>query len=258
MEKSPLVSIITPSYNSANFIGETIESIQAQTYKNWELIITDDCSKDNTIEVINSYIANDSRIKLFKLEKNSGGGVARNNSIENANGRYIAFCDSDDRWYPEKLEKQIDFMLKKDCAFSYTSYMTCDDDGEINGIVVCPRQVTLSSSLRDDKIGCLTVVYDVEKVGKIFLPDIRKRQDWGMKLKILKKCVCAYGMKEPLAIYRLREGSISRKKKHLIKYNIKVYHDVLGWSKLRSVLFFVFFFAPSHLLKKIIVSIYNR
>ena len=258
MEKSPLISIITPSYNSANFIGETIESIQAQTYKNWELIITDDCSKDNTIEVVNSYITNDSRIKVFKLEKNSGGGVARNNSIEKANGRYIAFCDSDDRWHPEKLEKQIAFMQKKDCAFSYTSYMTCGEDGEIKGIVVCPNQVTLSSSLRDDKIGCLTVVYDVEKVGKIFLPDIRKRQDWGMKLKILMICKIAYGIKEPLGYYRLRSDSISRKKKSLIKYNIKVYRDVMGWSKLHSMFFFLFLFVPSHLLKKITVSLYNR
>ena len=126
---TPLVSIITPCYNSAKFIGETIDSIQAQTFKDWELIITDDCSTDNTTEIIERYIAADPRIKLYKLEKNSGGGVARNNSIKAAKGRYIAFCDSDDRWHPWKLAKQLEFMQKNDYAFSYTSYMTCDEDG---------------------------------------------------------------------------------------------------------------------------------
>ena len=117
MKDTPLVSIITPSYNSAKYIGETIESIQAQTYKNWELLITDDCSKDNTIEIVNNYIANDPRIKIFKLEKNSGAGIARNKSIAEAQGRYIAFCDSDDRWYYNKLEKQISFMQKRIVLF---------------------------------------------------------------------------------------------------------------------------------------------
>lgn len=253
----PQVSIITPCYNSAYFIAETIQAIQAQTFTDWELLITDDCSNDNTVEIIQRFINTDPRIKLFSLEKNGGGGAARNNSIERASGRYIAFCDSDDRWYPTKLEKQVAFMQKKDCALSYSSYMTCDEWGEIKGIIVAPNNITFKSNLRDCKIGCLTAMYDTRKVGKVFLPLIRKRQDWGLWIKVLKICGTAKGIKEPLAIYRLREGSISNKKFDLIKYNIGVYQEVLGWSKIRATLFFLFFFIPSHIAKKISVSLYN-
>lgn len=251
------VSIITPCYNSAEFIAETIGAIQAQTFTDWELIITDDCSKDNTVEIIKKYIEKDVRIKLFQLEKNSGGGVARNNSIKMAQGRYIAFCDSDDRWYPTKLEKQIAFMKDNDCALSFTSYMTCNEVGNINGIIVAPKEVSYRSNLRDCKIGCLTAIYDTAKVGKVFLPIIRKRQDWGLWIKVLQICKDAKGLKEPLAIYRLREGSISNKKIDLIKYNIGVYREVLGWSKLRSILFFIFAFLPAYIKKKLIIRLYN-
>lgn len=254
----PKVSIITPCYNSEEFIAETIESIQAQTFIDWELLITDDCSKDNTLEILRSYADNDSRIKIFQLKKNSGAGVARNNSIEQAKGRYIAFCDSDDRWYPEKLEKQIAFMREKDCAFSYTSYLTCTGDGRVSGIIVCPKIETFKNNMRDSKIGCLTAMYDTEKVGKVYLPLIRKRQDWGLTMRVLQKCNRAYGMKEPLALYRLREGSISSNKMALIKYNIATYQEVLGWSKFYSTLFFLFVFLPSHFKKKFIVSLYNK
>ena len=252
------VSIITPCYNSAEFIAETIESIQAQTFTDWELLITDDCSTDNTIEIVKQYANTDSRIKLLLLEKNQGGGAARNNSINNAQGRYIAFCDSDDRWYPTKLEKQIEFMQQHDSALSYTSYMTCSEDGVMNGIIIAPQRVTFKSNLMDCKIGCLTAMYDTLKVGKVFLPLIRKRQDWGLWIKVLKICGYAHGIKEPLAIYRLRKGSISSKKIDLIKYNIGVYKEVLGWSSLRSTLFFLLFFIPNHIIKRIIVKLYNR
>lgn len=253
-----LVSIITPCYNSADFIAETIEAILAQTYTEWELLITDDCSKDNTVEIVKSYIKKDSRIKLFQLEKNGGGGVARNNSIAQAQGRYIAFCDSDDRWYPTKLEKQIAFMQERNIALSYSSYMTCNEAGCVNGIVVAPNVVTYESTLRDDKIGCLTGMYDTEKVGKVYLPLIRKRQDWGLWIRVLSKCYKGEGLKEPLAIYRLRDGSISSNKFDLVKYNIGLYQEVLGWSKPKAHLFFLFGFLPSYFKKKIIVKAYNK
>ena len=172
-----LVSIITPSYNCASFIRETIESIKTQTYKNWELIITDDCSTDNSCEIISEYVAKDPRIKLFHLDKNSGAGVARNNSIKEATGRFVAFCDSDDRWYPEKLEKQLAYMQAKDCAMSHTSYMTCSENDNITGIIVCKKRESLKSMCKDDKMGFLTVIYDTSKTGKIYMPELRKRQD---------------------------------------------------------------------------------
>lgn len=253
----PTVSIITPTYNSADFVAETIAAIQAQTYTNWELLITDDCSTDNTVDIVRKYAEQDKRIKLFTLDKNGGGGVARNNSIAKAQGRYIAFCDSDDRWYPEKLEKQIAYMQKMDCALSYTSYITCSEGGETNGIVVCPRRVTFNSNKKDCKIGCLTAMYDTSKVGKVYLPLIRKRQDWGLWIKVLQKCQVAYGLKEPLGIYRLRENSISHNKLDLVKYNIGVYQEVLGWSKIRATLYFLFCFIPSFAKKKLIHKLYN-
>lgn len=258
MKDLGLVSIITPSYNCANFINETIESILSQTYRNWELIITDDCSTDNSREIIQGYCDKDKRIKLLKLSKNSGAGVARNNSIKEALGRFIAFCDSDDRWYPDKLQKQLDFMTSTDCALSYTSYMTCDEDSKITGIVVCRRKETSNSIKRDDKIGCLTVIYDVHKIGKIFMPDIRKRQDWAFKIKALSICKEALGMKEPLALYRLRKNSLSNKKSALIKYNISVYHSILGWSIVKSYLYFGFVFLPSYFLKRASIKFINR
>jgi glycosyltransferase involved in cell wall biosynthesis len=258
MSNNNLISIITPTYNSERYIKETINSILSQTYQNWELLITDDCSTDNTCEIVDKYVSNDSRIKLFRQNANCGAGAARNNSIKEAKGRYMAFCDSDDRWYPDKLEKQIAFMKKMDCGLSYTSYITCNEEGENKGIIVCRKKETFATTKRDDKIGCLTAMYDTEKVGKVYMPLIRKRQDWGLMLNILKKCDVAYGIKEPLAIYRLRSGSISSNKKSLVKYNIGLYQEVLGWSKIRASIFFCFVFMPSYVAKKIFVSLYNR
>lgn len=258
MYDNDLVSIITPSYNCSQFISETIRSILAQTYKNWELLITDDCSTDDSCDIITEFVNKDPRIKLFRLNKNSGAGIARNNSIREAKGRFIAFCDSDDRWYPEKLEKQLVFMTVGGYGLTYTSYMTCSENGIINGIMVSRRKETFSSILRDDKIGCLTVIYDIEKVGKVYMPDIRKRQDWALKIKILAICHEAYGLKEPLAIYRLRCNSLSSSKLNLVRYNITVYRTVLGWNKIRAYIYFGFVFMPCYFLKRISSYYINR
>ncbi|MDE6095658.1 MAG: glycosyltransferase family 2 protein [Muribaculaceae bacterium] len=257
MKDFGLVSIITPSYNCGGFIGETIESILSQTYSNWELLITDDCSSDNSREVIEEYCARDPRIRLLRLEKNSGAGVARNKSIEAAKGRFIAFCDSDDRWYPDKLEKQLSYMDCKKCDLSHTSYMTCDEDDRITGIIVCRKHENLASMCKDDKMGFLTVVYDTHRIGKVYMPDLRKRQDWALKLKLLQKCDMSCGMKEPLAYYRKRKGSISNDKRSLIKYNIAVYKTILGWSGIKANIYFYFVFMPNHLIKLLYLKYLN-
>lgn len=252
------VSIITPSYNSASFIAATIESILSQTYPYWELLITDDGSTDRSVEIIERYIQKDSRIKLFRLEKNCGAGVCRNRSILEATGRFIAFCDSDDRWLPEKLEKQLAFMREKDCALSYTSYLTCNESGKISGIIIGRRRETYFSMRCDDGIGCLTAIYDTAKVGKVFMPELRKRQDWGLWLTILRDCGVAYGLKEPLAIYRIHSNSISKNKCSLVKYNLSVYRTVLGYSHFISYLFFFLLFLPSYFSKKLFLRLVNR
>lgn len=255
MKKYGLVSIIMPLYNSANYVIKTIEGIINQTYSNWELLITDDCSTDNSIEIIEEYVRKDSRIKLQKLEVNSGAGVCRNKSIEVAKGRYIAFCDSDDVWMPHKLEKQLQFMEEKQSALVYSSYMLMDEIGAEKGIVVCPSRLNFNSLKRDNEIGCLTAMYDSKRVGKMYMSSIRKRQDWGLWLEILAKCKVAYGIKEPLAYYRIRSGSISRKKIDLVKHNINVYRTILKFPIWKAYLFFSFAFIPTYVLKRLKMKI---
>lgn len=246
-----LVSIITPSYNSSQFIAETIRSIQSQSYKNWELIITDDCSTDNSCEIIESFIHEDSRIKLIRLEKNSGAGVARNTSISASSGRYIAFCDSDDRWYPDKLAKQLEFMSKKNCALTYSSYDICDENNNIMGYVECLPNLNKSQIKRDNGIGCLTAIYDTMKIGKHYMPKLRKRQDWCLWIEIISSCKKAYGIQEPLALYRDRSNSISSNKLEMLKYNYQVYHNFLKKNAVTSLSLLTFKFIPYYFYKKI-------
>lgn len=250
MKDYGLVSVITASYNCAAFIGQTIEAIQAQTYTNWELLITDDCSSDSSRDVIAGYAAKDPRIKLLRLDKNSGAGIARNNSISEAKGRFIAFCDSDDRWYPDKLEKQLKFMTDNKIGLCYTSYDTCDESGKINGYVECLPKLTYAKILRDNGIGCLTAVYDASMIGKHFMPSIRKRQDWCLWIDIIKKTGPAVGLQLPLSLYRVRQGSISSNKIEMLKYNFNVYHQVLGYNKAASAIILCGYFLPYYFYKK--------
>lgn len=250
MKDYGLVSVVTASYNCASFIGQTIESIQAQTYRNWELLITDDCSTDDSREVILRYAAQDQRIKLLTLSNNSGAGIARNNSIKEAKGRFIAFCDSDDRWTPNKLERQLQFMVDNDHALTYSSYDTCDENDYINGFVRCLPKLTYARIIRDNGIGCLTAIYDASKIGKHYMPSIRKRQDWCLWIDIIKSHGPAYGLDEPLALYRIRSGSISRDKKAMLKYNFDVYNKVLGFNKLASAILLGGYFLPYYFYKK--------
>ncbi|NNN45451.1 MULTISPECIES: glycosyltransferase family 2 protein [unclassified Vibrio] len=233
-----MVSIITPSYNCANYIFETISSVLSQTYSEWEMIIVDDCSTDNSVSVIKSHIEKDSRIKLIQLNENSGAAIARNTAIEAAQGRYIAFLDSDDLWEPEKLATQISFMQKNDIAFSFSAYHKVDEQGVNIGKVDVPEKVTYQKLLKCCVIGCLTAIYDTQKLGKVYMPLIRKRQDFGLWLRILKKCDSAYGLNIPLAKYRIRKDSISSNKLKAAQYNWKLYREVEKLSLFKSVYYF--------------------
>ena len=236
-----LVSIITPSYNSQTYISQTIESILAQTYSNWELLITDDCSTDHTIDIIKKYQKRDSRIKLFFLRKNQGAGVARNNSIKEANGRYIAFCDSDDLWAPEKLRIQIDFIVKSKSLLIFSSYNIINESGNYIKTKHAKSHVTYSQMLSYNYIGCLTVLYDSMHVGKQYFSEIRKRQDYAMWLTIIRKTKNAKGIKQPLAEYRLRKGSISQNKFSLLKFNWLVYYKTQKFNILKSTILLIKF-----------------
>ena len=185
-----LVSIIMPSYNTESFLGETIESVLAQTYSNWELIIVDDCSTDNTDAVIATYL-HDHRIRYFKNEINSGAANSRNRALREAKGRWIAFLDSDDLWTSDKLKKQTDFMYKNNYSFSYTNYIEIDEKSIPNGRTVTgPRHITKVGMYCYCWPGCLTVMYDRFEIGLIQIAEIRKNNDYAMWLKVINSADC--------------------------------------------------------------------
>lgn len=246
-----LVSIIMPSYNARRYVADSIESILRQTYHNWELLITDDHSTDGTQEILQQYAARDKRIRIFLMQENWGTGHTRNKCIQEARGRYIAFCDSDDRWLPEKLERQIAFMQKNDYAFTFASYYTCNEEGTMNGIVIAPARQTLTDTKRDDKIGFLTAIFDTTRCPKILMPTLRKRQDWAYVLMIHQHVGDAYSLKEPLGIYRLHDDSISHRKFSLVRYNAAVYREVFGYSHFQSFAYLFTFFLPTYFFKRV-------
>lgn len=234
----PLVSVITPLYNCSKYLEQTIQSVLSQTFQNWEMIMVDDCSTDNSVEVIQSFVEQDSRIRLIQLSENSGAAVARNTAIEAAQGRYIAFLDSDDLWLPHKLETQLQFMQDKDIAFSYSAYEKADEQGQSLGLIGVPEKVNYDQLLKCCVIGCLTAIYDTHKLGKVYMPLIRKRQDFGLWLRLLRKVDYAYGIQQPLAQYRVRSGSISSKKSNAAAYTWRLYREVEQLNLLKASYYF--------------------
>lgn len=218
-----LVSIIMPSWNTEKFIIETIQSVINQTYTNWELLIVDDCSTDNTDEIVTSF--KDDRIKYFRNKKNSGAAITRNIALREAKGEWIAFLDSDDLWMPEKLEKQIAFMKKNGYTLSYTEYEKIDEDSKsLNIYVSGPEKVTKRKMYKYDYIGQLTMMYSAKQYGLIQIKDIKKNNDYAIRLQLYKKPgTCAYLLKENLAKYRVRRTSISHDK---FRRKLKSHYDL--------------------------------
>lgn len=218
-----LVSVIMPSWNTSNFIAESIQSVIDQTYENWELIIVDDCSTDNTDDVVAKFT--DKRIRYFKNEKNSGAALSRNRALREARGEWIAFLDSDDLWNPDKLEHQISFMNKHRYTLSYTEYEKIDEESKPLQIYVSgPEKVNKHKMYNYDYIGQLTMMYSAKEFGLIQIKDIKKNNDYAIRLQLYKKSdTCAYLLKENLAKYRIRKVSISHdkfRKKFKSHYNL--------------------------------------
>lgn len=230
-----LVTIIMPSYNTGRFIKETIESVLAQSYTTWELIIVDDCSNDNTDDVVNPYLT-DGRIHYIKNDINSGAAVSRNRALREAKGKWIAFLDSDDLWEPDKLQRQITFMRDNGYHFSYTNYIEIDEDSKANGkSVTGPKRISKHGMYNYCWMGCLTVMYNAEKVGLIQIADIKKNNDYAMWLKVCKKANC-YLLDETLARYRKRSGSISNHGyMKLIKWHYKLYREAENKNPISSL-----------------------
>lgn len=230
-----LVSIIMPSYNTRKYIEESINSVLKQTYSNWELII-DDCSIDDTDIIVKPYLS-DKRIRYLKNKKNKGAAVSRNRALREIKGKWIAFLDSDDLWKPQKLERQINFMIKNGYHFSYTNYSEIDINGKPNGVIVTgPKKITKTGFFNYCWPGCLTVMYDVEKVGLIQIADIKKNNDYAMWLKVCRKANC-YLLDENLAFYRKgRSGSISSHSiKKLIFWHYKLFREAEKQNVIMSI-----------------------
>lgn len=228
-----LVSIIMPSYNCGEYVEETIRSVQAQTYTNWEIIFVDDCSADDTVRKVQLMQEKDSRIRLFQNKGNMGAAVSRNHALKEAKGSWIAFLDSDDLWEPTKLEKQVRFMEDNGYKFSYTAYQEMDSEGALTGVTVSgPSHVTKTGMFAFCWPGCLTVMYDANEVGLIQIEDIKKNNDYAMWLKVCQKADC-YLLPEVLAKYRRgRSGSVSS---HSIKTMIKWHYKLFRYAEKMGV-----------------------
>ena len=214
-----LVSVITPFYNSAKFISKTIESVINQTYSDWELILVNDCSTDDSVAIVNKFAEKDSRIKLIELKVNSGVAEARNEGLRSAKGRFAAFIDSDDLWDSLKLEAQVNFMCTNNYSFSHTAYRKIDSSGNVfvNKVDVS-SEVNYKSLLKHNEIGCLTVMYDVNQLGKYYFPRIG-HEDYATWLQILRNSNTSYGLNEVLGSYRVHTGSVSSNKIKAAKYS---------------------------------------
>lgn len=259
MKDFGLVSIITPTWNCARFIEKTIQSVQAQTYQNWEMIIVDDCSTDDTYEVVKPYIDKDNRIKYRCNEKNSGAAITRNNALKIAHGRWIAFLDSDDLWKSDKLEKQLSFMHNHSLCFSYTNYVEIDENSKELGIKVTgPQKINYFGMYAYCWPGCLTVIYDSSVVGLIQIEDIKKNNDYAMWLKVIRKARSCHLLNETLAFYRKRVGSISNHSyMSLIIWHYNLFREAEHRSIITSI-FCVFINLCAGVLKKILfVKNYN-
>lgn len=230
-----LVSIITPSYNSSRFVRECIDSVLAQTYQNWEMIIVDDCSTDGSADLIRDIISEEPRIRLVALDKNVGAAEARNIAIAMAKGRFIAFLDSDDIWIPEKLEHQIGFMETNGYAFTFGAYIPISEDGSDEyKSIQAPAWIDYDGYLKNTIIGCLTVVIDREQTGNFSMPKIRSSHDMALWLEILNRGFRAYGMNEVLGKYRLVSSSNTAKKMYATGDVWRVYRDIRGLSLAKS------------------------
>jgi teichuronic acid biosynthesis glycosyltransferase TuaG len=249
--ETALVSIITPSFNTDKFIAETIQSVQNQTYQNWEMIIVDDCSADATVSIIKQFVKNDNRIRFFQLERNSGAGVAREMALSKANGDYISFLDADDLWKPLKLEKQLQFLKENKIPFTFSFYDCIDEDSNtLNKCVEAPKTLSYWQLFFCNYVGNLTGIYDRHYFGKIAISATRKRQDWMVWLTVLKKIRKAKPVPESLAFYRIRNNSLSASKVDLLKHNFAVYRSFHGFNYVSAMFIMIGFLFTQLLIKQ--------
>lgn len=238
--KKNLVSIITPMYNSEKFIESTIKSVIEQTYQDWEMIIVDDCSTDNSPDIVKSYVEQDERIKYIRNKSNLGVSSARNLALENANGQFLAFLDSDDIWTSTKLETQINFMIQNDYVITFTSYELMDENNKpLNKVISVPRDVDYHRLLKGNVLGCLTVVIDKSKLDFDIRMSGVRHEDYVLWLSILKKGHTAHGINEVLALYRKSSNSLSSNKIKAAKWTWNIYRNVEKIPLPKAIYYFI-------------------
>lgn len=236
------VTVITPAYNAEKYIAETIESVQKQTFSDWEMIIVDDCSTDNTVNIAKSYAENDPRINVIIQQANGGVAAARNKALSVANSEFVAFLDSDDKWTSEKLEKQIKFMKANGCLLSYTYYQGFDSaSGELGRVFKAPKTMTYKSIFKDTSIGCLTVMVNKKQTGPFEMPLLKHTEDNCTWQKILKNGDKAYLIPEVLALYRIGNESLTKSKSNSAKNQWSYYRDYYKFSVIKSFYYFCFY-----------------
>jgi len=239
-----LISIIVPVYNVENFIEETMDCVRAQTYPDWELLLVEDCSSDNTVTLIRQYMekAQDPRIRLLRQPSNMGAARARNRGVKEANGRYIAYLDADDLWMPEKLEKELAFMKEKGAAFAFTGYEFADENGKGMGKVVhVPAKLTYRQALSNTTIFTTTVMFDLEQLSReqLEMPVI-KSEDTALWFRVLRSGVTAYGLDENLVKYRRPGKSLSSNKLAALRRIWNLYRKEEGLNVVCSAWHFCF------------------
>ena len=236
-----MVSVIIPAYNSEKYISETIESVQKQSFQDWEAIIVDDCSTDQTFLLAKKYAIRDSRIRVIKMPQNRGVAVARNVGLENASGDYIAFVDSDDLWKPDKLQKQFAFMQKNGCVLSYSDYQFFDtDNGALGKVMRCPKQMSANDILRNTAIGCLTVMVNRKRAGEFKMPLLSHTEDNCTWYQILKRTnQIALNVGEVLSLYRKGNESLTSNKFKAAKQQWGTYRNYYKFSIIKSAYFFI-------------------
>ncbi len=249
-----LVSIIMPTFNAEKFVSKAITSVQSQTHTNWQLIIVDDCSTDETFKILKHFSKHDNRIEVFRLEKNSGTGIARNFALSKCNGNFIAFLDADDLWKSKKLKIQLDFMAKNKLPFTFSFYETVNENGNLLGkTITAPQNLTYTKLFFCNFIGNLTAIYSVDFFGKIAIDPARKRQDWMLWLIILKKIKTAKPVPEPLAFYSIRNNSISASKINLLQHNFNVYRQFHGFNVAKATVCMIGFLFVQLFVKRFFV-----
>jgi teichuronic acid biosynthesis glycosyltransferase TuaG len=231
---APLVSVVTPVWNAEATLAETVASVRAQSLADWELLLVDDASGDGSRDLARALAAADPRIRLIERATNGGAAAARNDAIRAARGRLIAFLDADDRWYPDKLARQTGFMAAGGHGLVFSGYRRVATDGTPLGVVRPPARVSRDQLLRGNVIGCLTAVYDTEVFGKVEMPPLRRRQDYGLWLTLLKSVPYAHSLPEALADYRVRPGSLSGGKLGAARDTWTLYREVEGLGRARA------------------------